>query len=412
MAESTGTRPFPVLALLVLAGAIFVSVTGEFLPTGLLPDMARDLEVSVPQAGLLVSVFAGTVVLATAPLAALTRTVSRKQLVVTVLVINAVATVLAAVAPNYEVLIGARILAGLAHGLFWAVIGSYSAHLVAAPQLARAIAITGAGGSAAFVLGVPVGTALGHGFGWRLAFGIIAVTMLVLAALVLWLLPPVDHRAHLEEAGARTPLRQDASLGPVLVVCGAIAVVVVGQNVLYTYIAPFITDLAGFSSDSVGPILFLYGGAGAIGLVLAGVLGNRRPILGIAASAAVVIVCILALGAAPTVAPLVVTAIVVWGVAFGALPPLLQTRNMTVASLRIRDLASAGMTTAFNVGIGGGALVGAGLTDAVGLGVLAWVAAAVMASGVLFLLVLSTHGRLGDASKTGLGKGSDPSVIL
>ncbi|MET1051210.1 MAG: MFS transporter, partial [Mycetocola sp.] len=154
--RTTENRPFPWIGLLTLAGAIFVSVTSEFLPTGLLPDMAKDLDVSLSTAGLLVTVFAGTVVIATTPLAALTRKYSRKGLVVVVLLVIALANVLAAIAPSYEILVGARVLGGLAHGLFWAVVAAYSAHLVPKHQLGKAVAITAGGGSAAFVLGVPV----------------------------------------------------------------------------------------------------------------------------------------------------------------------------------------------------------------------------------------------------------------
>jgi DHA1 family inner membrane transport protein len=400
--QDSGAR-FPIVGLVTLAGAIFVSITGEFLPTGLLPDMARSLDVSVSQAGLLVTVFAATVVLATTPLTVLTRDVSRKTLVFWVLIVNAVATVLAALAPTYEILLGARVLAGLAHGLFWAVVGSYAAHLVPQHQLARAIAISNAGGSAAFVLGVPVGTALGHAVGWRLAFAGIAGTMVVLAVLVLRFLPPVDHAVPVRTGEIPLPTRRDPTLPTVLFLCVTVALLIVGQNTFYTYIAPYISDTAGFGPDAVGPILFLYGGAGAIGLLLAGIAGSRFPIAAVVAGAAGAIVCILVLGVAPGLQWLVVVAIIAWGVAFGALPPLLHTRNMRVASPRLRDLASALLSTAFNLGIGGGALVGALLLPAGGIEVLPWTAALIMSSGLVLVLSSAWNSRR---------KGSAGSVIV
>ncbi|BDZ44931.1 MFS transporter [Naasia aerilata] len=394
---------FPLIGLLTLAGAIFVSVTGEFLPTGLLPDMARDLEVSVGQTGLLVTVFAATVVVAAAPLAFLTRTVSRKGLVFGVLLVNALATVLAAAAPNYEVLVGARVLGGLAHGLFWAVVGSYAAHLVPKAQLARAIAITGAGGSAAFVLGVPVGTLLGHGAGWRPAFLMIAAAMVVLAVLVLAYLPAVDHSVPVTTGEIPLPARRDPTLPGVLAVCLVIVVLIVGQNIFYTYIAPYLTGTAGFDPGAVGPILFLYGGAGAVGLLIAGIVGSRYPTGAMLVSIGVAIVCVLVLAAAPRAPGVVVVAVVAWGASFGVVPPLLQTRNMSLASIRIRDQASAWMTTAFNIGIGGGALVGAALLPLGGVEVLPWVGAAVM--GVALVLVALIAGK-------SRRKGSAGSVIV
>jgi DHA1 family inner membrane transport protein len=400
--QDPGAR-FPTLGLLTLAGAVFVSITGEFLPTGLLPDMAEGLGVSVSQAGLLVTVFAATVVLATTPLAVLTRDISRKTLVFWVLLVNALATLLAAIAPTYEVLLGARVLAGLAHGLFWAVVGSYAAHLVAPALLARAIAITNAGGSAAFVLGVPVGTALGHALGWRLGFTAIAVAMVILAVLVLRLLPPVDHSVPVTTGEIPLPTRRDPTLPVVLVLCITVVLLIVGQNTFYTYIAPYLADGAGFGSEAIGPILFLYGGAGAVGLLLAGVTGSRYPIGSIAVAGALCAACILVLGIAPGLPTAVVVGVVAWGVAFGALPPLLHTRNMRLASPRLRDLASAWMTTAFNAGIGGGALVGALLLPLVGVAHLPWTAAAIMVAGLGVVAVSALNSRR---------KGSAGSVIV
>ncbi|MCU1438620.1 MAG: transporter [Naasia sp.] len=376
---------FPALGLSVLAGAIFASVTAEFLPTGLLPDMAADLDVSLSRVGLLVTVFAATVVVATTPLTLLTRRVSRKALVILVLLVNAAATLLAAAAPTYELLMGARVLAGLAHGLFWACVGSYTTNLVPRHQLTRAIAITGAGGSAAFVLGVPVGTALGHAVGWRLAFVGIALTMVVLAALVIRYLPAVDHRVPVKTGEIPLPLAKDRTLPTVVLVCVVIALVLTGQNVIYTYIAPFIAD-AGFGEAGVGPMLFLYGGAGAVGLFIAGSVGGRRPVATLLGSLGVVIASILLLGALPGSPVVVAVLVLAWGTAFGVVPPLLQTRNLGTASPRLRDLASAGMTTAFNAGIGGGALLGGLLLDAWGLTALPWAAAAIVAVGALVLI--------------------------
>ncbi len=394
---------FPTLGLVTLAGAIFTSVTGEFLPTGLLPDMARDLGVSVAQTGLLVTVFAATVVLAAAPLAVLTRGISRKTLVVWVLLLNAVATLLAAIAPTYEILFGARILCGLAHGLFWAVVGSYAAYLVPKHQLARAIAISNAGGSAAFVLGVPVGTLLGHAVGWRWAFVVIAAAMGILALFVMRLLPPVDHSVPVRTGEIPLPTRRDPTLPAVLVVCLTVVLLMVGQNTFYTYIAPYLTDAASFSGEFVGPLLFLYGGAGAVGLVIAGVVGGRYPIASVIVSVAAGIGCIAVLAAVPGVPVLVVVALIAWGVALGTVPPLLHTRNMHLASVRLRDLASALMTTAFNLGIGGGALVGALLLPIGGIDVLPWAAALIMSSGLGLLLMSAANRRR---------KGSAGSVIV
>lgn len=358
---------FPWIGLLTLAGAIFVSVTSEFLPTGLLPEMADELDVSVSTAGLLITVFAGTVVLATTPLAALTRKYSRKGLVFVVLLVVALANVLAAIAPTYEILVGARILGGLAHGLFWAVVAAYSAHLVPKHQLGKAVAITAGGGSAAFVLGVPVGTALGHALGWRVAFGIIAAVVVLLALAVLKFLPPVNHHVPVKTGEIRLPMHKDRSMRGVVLLCIVILVLLTGQNTYYTYIAPWLVDAAGFPETSVAFLLFLFGGAGAVGLVLAGFAADRFPRRGFALAVVAVMASVLVLAVWSANSVVVVAAFVVWGVAFGGVPAMLQTRMLNTASFRTRDFAAALQTTAFNIGIGGGALLGGLLLDSSGI---------------------------------------------
>lgn len=385
--RTSATGEFPWLGLFVLAGAIFASVTSEFLPTGLLPDMARELHVSESRIGFLVSIFAGTVVVSTVPLAALTRRYSRKSLVIVVLLINALAGVLAAVAPSYEFLVGARVLGGLAHGLFWAVVGAYAAHLVPKARIGRAIAITSGGGTAAFVLGVPLGTALGHALGWRLAFAAIGGVMVVLSILVLRFLPAVNHHVPLTTGEIPLPARRDRTLPGVIVICVLIVVMMTGQNIFYTYIAPWLIGVGGFEGGSVAPLLFLYGGAGAFGLAVAGVVADRYPRRGFIVTVAIVLAAMLVIGFCSGAPVIVVIAFGVWGAAFGALPPLLQTRMMHTASARVRDLASALFTTSFNFAIGGGALVGGLLLDAAGVIVLPFWAAGLFLAGMVFSLL-------------------------
>lgn len=364
--------PFPWLGLIVLAAAVFLSVTIEMIPTGLLPDMSRELEVGEPLIGLLVTVFAATVVVLTVPLASVTKKVPRRTLIVISLAVLAVSCVLTALAPNYGTVLATRILGGAAHGLFWSVVGAYAGHLVPKEQLARAVSISVAGGSLAFVLGVPLGTALGQAFGWRLAFaGIGALTLL--GALLVWrFLPPVRHHAG-EADAAPIRLRSDATFVPVLVVCLITAVTMVGAYTFYTYVAPFITDVMGMAPSAISPMLLAYGIAGAVGLLLAGTVLGRRPTVGLAVALVATALGVTGLALFPQVPGVGIACFLLWGTAFGALPPMLNTRLLHSASSRIRDAAASFYTTAFNSGIGGGALLGAILFGVIGLGGLPWV---------------------------------------
>jgi predicted MFS family arabinose efflux permease len=390
---SSSDRPFPWVGLITLAIAIFVLVTSEFLPTGLLPVMASDLDVTESQIGLLITIFAGTVVVTTAPLAALTRQYSRKSLLLVVLAVFSLANVLAALAPSYEMLVGARVLGGLAHGLFWAVAGAYAAHLVPRHQLARAVAVTSAGGTTAFVLGVPLGTALGFALGWRAAFGVIAALVLVIGVLVIVFLPAVDHRVSLATGEIRLPVHRDPTMPSVLFVCLLVIIIITGHNVFYTYIAPYVLDTAGFPPESLSVLLFLYGGAGAIGLVLAGVVGGRYPRGGLYGMLATVMLAVSVLALFAGVPLVVVFAFVVWGAAFGGLPALLQTRLLKVASPNVRDVGAALLTTSFNIGIGGGAAIGAGLFAFSGTTWLPWVEAGALGLAIVALIVMESRRR-------------------
>jgi predicted MFS family arabinose efflux permease len=377
----------PWLGLLVLAGAIFLSVTSEVLPTGLLPDMSRGLGVSESRIGFLVTVFAGVVVVTAAPMTALTRRYPRKTLVVVVLIGFALSNLLTAVGPTYEIVILSRIIGGLAHGLFWAVVGAYAAHLVPKEQLGRAIAVTAAGASAAFVLGVPLGTALGHALGWRLAFGVTCGAMLLLAVLVAIYLPAVHHIVHVSTGEIPLPLRRDPSLPAIVFVCAITAVVMAGHNIFFTYIVPFFIGVNGFPESSVSTLLFIYGGAGAIGLFLAGWIGVRFPRAGLVGAFLAVAAAVLVMGLFPHLAWLVITALVVFGAAFGGAPAMLQTRLLMVASPRLRDAAAAYFTTAFNVAIGGGAFLGGHLLDTFGIQVLPFVYVGVAIAGIVLIVV-------------------------
>jgi MFS transporter, DHA1 family, inner membrane transport protein len=391
--SSVERATFPLFKLLVITGAIFVSVSSEFLPTGILPEIASDLTVSESQVGLLVTIFAFTVALTATPLTALTTRFSRKPLMITTLAMFAAANVLAAIAPSYEFLIAVRIAAGLAHGVFWAVAGPYAARLVAPNQLNRAISITNAGGTFAFILGIPFGTAIGHALGWRLAFGVMAGIVVIFTVLVLLFLPDVEHRVPLTTGEIGIPAYRDKSIPAVLIACLVCVVVILGQNIYSTYQVLWLTRVGEIDPSAVGFMLLILGICGAIGLTLAGWLGDLYPRIafwGLLASTAVFLVGMWVFQSTPVV---VIIAVIGWGISFGGLPALLQGRVISIASHRVRDLSSSALTTAFNIAIGGGALIGGVLLDTFGVGVLPLADAVLAVLGLGLLIVTDLRRR-------------------
>lgn len=392
-------KSFPLVPLLVLSALIFVFVTSEFLPTGLLPEIALELKVSESQVGFLVTIFAGTVVLTTAPLTSLTRRHSRKSLVIVLILVFALGNVLAALAPNYAVLAVARVIGGLAHGLFWSVVGAYTAGLVPKRQIGRAVAITGGGATAAFILGVPVGTALGHVLGWRLTFVAIGAIVLVLAVVVVRFLPPIQHLEKLATGEIPLPMRKDRTLPGVIIICAIVLIVMMAHNIFYTYIAPYLIGPVGVEPSAVAGILFLYGGAGAVGLVIAGAVTDRFPRSGFVVAIGMVALSVLIIGLFPGVQWLAIAAVVLWGAAFGGAPSMLQARMLHTASPRIRDTASAYLTTSFNFAIGSGALIGGVLLDRTSILVLPFADVALLVVGIAVALIGDSWLRRREAAR-------------
>lgn len=389
---------FPWVGLFVLAGAVFLSVTSEMLPTGLLPDMSASLGVTEAQIGLLVTVFAFTVVLTSTPLAALTRRLPRHGMIVGILLLLAISNALTAIAPTYAFVVGSRVLGGVAHGMFWAVVGAYAGHLVPKDQIGRAVSITLGGGTLAFVFGVPLGTIAGHAFGWRLSFGILAA-MMVAGALLVWkFLPAVERDAdttHKRVRGAEKKPR-DRTIPAVVMVCAIAAVTMIGHYSFYTFVVPFMTDVMGVPAGNVGGLLFAYGVAGAAGLVLAGSVLGPRPQAGLVMAIVVTAVAVAVLSVFAGQPIVAIGAFVLWGLAFGTLPPLLQTRLLHTSSAGFRDTASALYTTAFNIGIGGGALVGAWIFALGGVTELPLVYIGILVVSLVLVLVVGRMTRPSD----------------
>lgn len=367
----------PWFPLLLLSAGIFVAVTSEFLPIGLLPQLTDELGITDAQVGMLITVFAATVVVATGPLTHVTRGVPRKTLLVTLLAVFAVANLVAALAPGYAVLLVARVIGGAAHGVFWAVVSPYAARLVPPQRLASAVAIATSGATLATVAGLPLATLLGSAVGWRASFAVITGLVVVIAALIVAVLPSVEHRA--EGARARIRAASDVTFTSVMVLCATVVLVTLGHATFYTYIAAWVIDVAGFGAADVAGVLLLFGAAGVVGVVTAGVLGDRYPRALLPALLAGVIGSVSGVALLSTWPLAVIVWLMLWSAFLGGVPIIFQARLLQTASLALRDIAAAWLTVAFNIGIGGGALLG-------GLVIGSWSVAALPAVTIVCLL--------------------------
>lgn len=380
--------PFPRRGLLMLAAAIFVSMSTEFLPGGLLPNIADTFDRPVTDVGQLVTVFAAAVILTTTPLAVLTRRAPRKPLAIVALAGIAAATTLAAAAPTFEVLLAARVAGGVAHGLFWSVAAAYAADLVSSTQLGRATAITAVGGSVAGVLGVPLGNALGQMFGWRVAFAVLAGAAVVVVMLLVVLLPAVSPKADASPTASAGAGHPPSSYAGILLICVIILLVVIGQTSYGTYSVVWLEEIASMSAPAIPVFLFGTGLAAFAAVSSVGWIADRFPhaALAVAVGSVALLSALFPAFAEWGLGALVVVALL-QAMTFAVVPMLLQTQMMRIALPHQRSTAAALQTTAFNVAIGGGAVVGALVVAAWGLEPLPWAAALLPIVGLMILLL-------------------------
>ena len=360
----TSVSRFPLGALVLLSLGVFVTVTAESLPAGLMPEMARDLGVDPLRIGLLVSVWAIVVIATSIPLTRATRRIDRRIVVAVSLAVFAVANVATAFAPTYEFAFATRAVAAVAHGVFWAIVIVYASSLLSGAQLGRGLAVVTGGGTVATVLGLPVATALAQLTSWRVSFAAMGIGMLLLAAVVYRRLP----RSVVEPvaAGERAPLRNDRSL-PSLVAFGIAGLLIgLAQFLAFVYIRPYLAESAGIADGWASALLFVFGAAGMVGVAVAGSLADRFPRTALTTTLLVFVGAFAALAAAPHATVVVVIALALWGAGTGAMFPLIQTALMRAASDRLRDLASASIVVLFNVGIAGGSWAGGQLTATYG----------------------------------------------
>ncbi|QQP90113.1 MFS transporter [Skermanella sp. TT6] len=368
------------LPLLALAVASFGIGTTEFVIMGLLPEVAADLGVSIPNAGMLVSGYALGVVVGAPILAVLTSRLRRKTALVALMGLFVVGNVLCAVAPGYGTLMAARIVTAFCHGTFFGIGSVVAANLVPPGQRARAIALMFAGLTLANVLGVPLGTALGQWAGWRSTFwGVVAISVLAELAIVLWV-----PRGGREEPSNLLGEFRVVRRPQVLLAMGISVLASASLFSVFTYITPILREVTGVSPHGVTMVLLLFG----VGLTLGNLLGGRLADWKLM-PALVGIFCVLVpLLAAFTVTgawfvPAVAT-VFVWGIVAFALVAPLQMRVVDEAS-DAPNLASILNQGAFNLGNAAGAWFGGiAISAGVSYAEIPWVGAA------LALLALGT----------------------
>jgi MFS transporter, DHA1 family, inner membrane transport protein len=382
VATATSSRSMPVALYALAAGAFGIGTT-EFVIMGLLMQVAADLKVSIATAGLLISGYALGVFVGAPVLTVATSRLPRKLVLLGLMAIFTIGNVFCAIAPNYTVLLLARVVTALAHGTFFGVGAVVATSLVAQDRKASAISIMFTGLTIATLLGVPAGAWLGLHFGWRSTFWAVAaigvVAMIVIAALV-----PASHDDG-KGIAVRDELRAISNpavlLGLLMTVLGF-----AGVFTVFTYIQPMLTEVTGFAESAVSPILLIFGIGLIAGNLLGGKLADRKLMPALLLTLVALIVVLLVMTFVLHNKVLTVLFVGLLGVAAFATVPPLQLWVLHKAN-DAQSLASSLNIGAFNLGNALGAwLGGVVVARGPGLGALTWVAALVTVAGLLVAL--------------------------
>lgn len=376
------------LALFALVLSAFAIGTTEFVIVGLVPTIAEQLQVPLPSAGLLVSLYALGVAVGAPVLTALTARLPRKWLLVGLMLLFTIGNLLAWQAPDYTTLVIARVVTGLAHGVFFSIGSTIATGLVARDKAASAIAIMFSGLTVALVTGVPLGTWIGQHFGWRETF--LVVSLLGAIALVgsLLLIPanlPKGEAATLgEQLGVLTRL-------PLLKVYAKTALGYGGAFTAFTFLAPILQQISGFSANAVSLVLLVYGVSVAVGNIWGGKLADRLgPIKALRIMFFGLATVLMMLQLTAPHAVLVVLTVLVWGAfAFGNVPglQLLVVQEARRHAPKAVDVASGLNIAAFNIGIAIGSSLGGLIVSHWGLMHTPWIGSLIvlMALGLTYL---------------------------
>lgn len=364
------------LPLLGLTFCTFVFNTSEFMPIGLLSDIANDLNISDARAGMLISVYAWVVALMSLPLMIIVSKMELKRLLLTIIAVFVLSHVASALAEGYYTLMFSRIGVACSHAIFWSIVSPLAVRIVPDDKRAFALSMVATGSSIAMVVGLPLGRVVGLYLGWRMTFLSIGVISALIFIYIAAMLPKVPSRGKFSVKRLPALLHNRVLLGVfIMSVLFATA-----HYTGYSYIEPFLGRVAGFTPDIVTLVLIVFGGSGMLGSIAFSKYYMSNPRRFVAVATVAPALCLLLMQVSAVSLASVLAVCVVWGAMATAFNIAFQDNVMRYAPEEATSVAMSIFSGIFNLGIGSGAYIGGVVVTHLSLGGIGY------AGGVIGLL--------------------------